>query len=40
MKKVLTGFAVTLAAAVWMCGSWLFFNSIAAGAQGAATQWR
>ena len=37
MKKVLTGFAVTLAAVVWMTGSWFFFNSIAAGAQGSAT---
>ena len=37
MKKVLTGFAVTLAAVVWMTGSWFFFNSIAAGAQGSGT---
>lgn len=35
MKKVLTGLAVTLVAAIWMTGSWLFFNSIAAGAQGS-----
>ena len=31
----MTGFAVTLVAAVWMMGSWVFFNSIAAGAQGS-----
>ena len=37
MKKLFTIFAVTLVAAVWMTGSWLFFNSIAAGAQGSAT---
>jgi Spy/CpxP family protein refolding chaperone len=37
MKKVLTGFAVTFVAAVWMVGSWFFFNSIAAGAQGTNT---
>ena len=37
MKKLFTGFAVTLVAVVWMTGSWLFFNSIAAGAQGSAT---
>lgn len=37
MKKLLTGFAVTTAAAVWITGSWLFFNSIAAGAQGSGT---
>ena len=37
MKKLFTVFAVTLVAAVWMTGSWLFFNSIAAGAQGSAT---
>ena|SRR5208337_61653 len=37
MKKLFTGVAVTLVAAVWMTGSWLFFNSIAAGAQGSGT---
>jgi protein CpxP len=37
MKRLLTGFTITLVAAVWMTGSWLFFNSIAAGAQGSAT---
>ena len=37
MKRVLTGFTITLVAAVWMIGSWLFFNSIAVGAQGSAT---
>ncbi|MFZ0946050.1 MAG: Spy/CpxP family protein refolding chaperone [Syntrophobacteraceae bacterium] len=37
MKRVLTGFAVCLVAAVWMAGSWFFFNSIAIGAQGSAT---
>ncbi len=37
MKRLLTGFTVTLAAVVWMTGSWLFFNSITAGAQGLAT---
>jgi Spy/CpxP family protein refolding chaperone len=37
MKRVLTGIAVTLVAAIWMTGSWLFFNSIAAGAQGSNT---
>jgi protein CpxP len=36
MKKLLAGFAVTLVAVVWMTGSWLFFNSIAVGAQGSA----
>jgi len=37
MKRLLTGFSITLVAAVWMIGSWFFFNSIAAGAQGSAT---
>ena len=37
MKRLLIGFAVTLVAAVWMIGSWFFFNSIAVGAQGSAT---
>ncbi len=37
MKKLLTGFAITLVALVWMIGSWLFFNSIGPGAQGSAT---
>lgn len=29
MKKTLTGFAIVLVAALWMGGSWVFFNSIA-----------
>ncbi|MDA8305354.1 MAG: Spy/CpxP family protein refolding chaperone [Deltaproteobacteria bacterium] len=33
MKKTLTGFAIVLVAALWMTGSWVFFNSIALGAQ-------
>jgi Spy/CpxP family protein refolding chaperone len=37
MKKLLTGFAVTLVAVVWMLGSWFFFNSVAVGTQGSAT---
>ncbi len=37
MKRLLTGFTITLVAAVWMTGSWFFFNSIAVGAQGSAT---
>lgn len=37
MKRLMTGFTITLVAAVWMIGSWFFFNSIAAGAQGSAT---
>lgn len=37
MKRLLTGFAVTLVAVVWMAGSWFFFNSIAIGAPGSAT---
>ena len=37
MKKIFAGFAVTLVAAVWMAGSWFFFNSIAIGAPGSAT---
>lgn len=37
MKKVLTGFAVVFVAALWMTGSWFFFNSIANGAQGQTT---
>jgi len=32
MKRLLTAFTITLVAAVWMIGTWLFFNSIAAGA--------
>ena len=32
MKKTLTGFAIVLVAALWMTGSWVFFNSIALGA--------
>jgi Spy/CpxP family protein refolding chaperone len=37
MKRLLTGFTVTLVAAVWMIGAWFFFNSITVGAQGATT---
>ncbi len=37
MKRLLTGLTITLVAAVWMIGSWFFFNFIAAGAQGSAT---
>lgn len=37
MKKTLTGFAIVLVAALWMTGSWAFFNSIANGAEGAPT---
>jgi periplasmic protein CpxP/Spy len=37
MKRLLTGFAITLVAVVWMTGSWFFFNSIAIGAPGSAT---
>ncbi len=37
MKRILTGFTVTLVAAIWMTGSWFFFNSIAVGAQGSTT---
>ncbi len=37
MKRLLTTFTITLAAAVWMIGSWLFFNTIAVGAQGSVT---
>ena len=37
MKRLLTGFTITLVAAVWMIGSWFFFNSIAVGDQGSAT---
>jgi Spy/CpxP family protein refolding chaperone len=37
MKRLLTGFAVTAAAVVWMMGSWFFFDSIAAGDQGSGT---
>ncbi len=37
MKKLLTGLVITLVALVWMIGSWLFFNSIAAGTQGLAS---
>jgi len=33
MKRLLTGFTITLVAAVWMMGSCFFFNSIAVGAQ-------
>ena len=33
MKRLLTRFTVTLVAAVWMTGSWFFFNSIAVGAR-------
>ena len=37
MKRLVTVFAVVFVATVWMIGSWLFFNSIAAGEQGSAT---
>ena len=37
MKRLLTGFTITLVAAVWMIGSWFFFNSIAVGGSGSAT---
>ncbi len=37
MKRLLTGFAVTLVAAVWMMGSWFIFNSIPAGTQWSVT---
>ncbi len=38
MKRLLTAFTITFVAAVWMIGTWLFFNSIAVGAQqGSAT---
>jgi Spy/CpxP family protein refolding chaperone len=33
----MTGFAVTIVAAVWMMGSWLFFNCIAGGTKGVVT---
>lgn len=35
MKKTLTGFTVVFVAALWMTGSWVFFNSIANGAENA-----
>ncbi len=35
MKKTLTGFAVVFVAALWMTGSWVFFNAIANGAENA-----
>ncbi len=37
MKRLLTGFAVISVAAVWMIGSWFFFNSMAVGTQGSVT---
>jgi Spy/CpxP family protein refolding chaperone len=37
MKRLLTVFAVIFVAAVWMTGSWLFFNTLAVGAQGSGT---
>ncbi len=37
MKRLLTGFAITLVAVVWMIGSWFFFNSIAVGTMGSVT---
>jgi hypothetical protein len=37
MKRLLTGFTITLVAAVWMIGSWCFFNSIAVGTLGSVT---
>lgn len=33
MKKTLTGLAIVVVAALWMTGSWVFFNSIAIGAE-------
>jgi Spy/CpxP family protein refolding chaperone len=38
MRKVLTGLAVVFVAAVWMTGSWLFFDTLAVGAQGSGNQ--
>ena len=35
MKKTLTGFAIIVVAALWMTGSWVFFNSVANGAENA-----
>jgi protein CpxP len=37
MKKLLTVFAVTFVAAVWMIGSWIFFDTMAVNAQGSGT---
>ncbi len=37
MKRLLTGLAVISVAAVWMIGSWYFFNSIGVGIQGLST---
>lgn len=37
MKRLLTGFAITLVAVAWVVGSWFFFNSIAVGAEGSGT---
>lgn len=37
MKRVLTGLAVVSVAAIWMIGSWYFFNSIGTGTQGLTT---
>lgn len=37
MKRVLTGLAVVSVAALWMLGSWYFFNSIGTGTQGLTT---
>jgi Spy/CpxP family protein refolding chaperone len=35
VKKLLTGLSVILVASVWMIGSWLFFNSMTARAEGS-----
>ena len=37
MKKTLTGFAILFVATLWMTGSWVFFNSIANGAENSPT---
>ena len=37
MKRILIGLSVALLAAVWMSGSWVFFNSIALGAERSDT---
>ena len=34
MRKIFIGFSIVLLAAVWMSGSWVFFNSTALGAEG------
>ena len=37
MKRLLLGFTIALVAAVWMIGSWYFFNSITDGTGGLST---